>query len=181
MTFYNILCAFTCGYHGNPAKILHSYQKCWIIIFIAQCLISDWPSSSLILCCLLTPWNSSLPVSLSWLLRVFFWTARFSVLASTVWLSYSRSPTPNWQTYFVNFAPYFQSHRFTQAHLFMWSLHQKRQRMTFQTIWSCSKMLKIKFLPWPPIHEHIERPPGPTHTHVYTHTHTHTHIIVPHW
>ena len=157
-----------CGYHKNFAKILNNYQKCWltiVITFIAQHLVSAWPSSSLTLYCLLTVWDLSLPETPS---KIF-------------WLSYCQSPTLNWLT-LVFYHPYFLFWIFTQVHvgshgyssLYILAQRLSRQKKIFQTIWHCSKMLKTKiFFILTAIHKYTQRP-----THVLTHTHIYIYIYI---
>ena len=92
------------GYCKNSVKILHSYQRCWLIWSLTS------PLNVFVLDSI-PPSDCSDPMS--WALNVWF-----SALESHPWLTNI-------------YCLFFWSHRFMQWPLFVWFLCQNRQRKVF--------------------------------------------------
>ena len=83
------------------------------------------------------------------------WLSQPRVRTLNVWLSYCRSPTPNWPLSSSFSTPVFRSSRFTQAQIIVWS---SRQKKAFQTIW---RRLKD-------VEDNSDGYPQHTETYIYT-------------
>ena len=162
MALLSIPVCVMCGYRENSAKILLSYQRCWLI----------WSSSLF-----LTLYR--LPTALDRHLRNDWPVPRLGLVLSD---SLLRSPTPNRQRPSSFLPPILPVSQVHVAQLFVWSLlHNRQTKETSQTLWRRSKILKIRSLLVLPIHEHTHRP---THIHpyvyVYIYAYIHEHPLLYH-
>ena len=150
LALFRILCVFVmCGYHENSAKILHNYQRCWLI----------WSSSSLLRVFILY----STPHQLVWA-HVLEPTDQPRVLGLNLWLSASKSYS--WldqrpSSFF--FSPGLACSR---RHSSVGYSHQTRQRSP-----SRNSDASQKYRSHP-------RTQKPTHIHPYIHTHTDIYIYI---
>ena len=169
-TFWHSACmCVMCGYHENSAKILHSYQRSWLISLLRSwsllCHCLHWPHVTFWLLETLLSWVSFPNYeTLCWSLwlcvldsivqpYILGLTARPHILGFTARLSVPASTPLSCTFFLIDQRPW--SLLSPTSGLVgscgpnsLCGLHSKidRQRKTFQTIWCCSKMLKIKSL-----------------------------------
>ena len=149
-----------CAYRENLAKILYSYQRCWLI----------WSSSSLLRTFVLDSITPTDCPRLMYKSRLTSPRPRIEISDSLL-----RNLTPNSQrpSFFLPVSQF-------QGQLSVWSSRQDRQTKEIShTFWCWSKILKIRPFNWSPIHEHSQKPTY-THTYIYIHTHTHEYPLLCH-